>query len=402
MDIAVNRRPVLEREPRAPAPGRAGLARVEVFTDLVQAEPYWRRLDDGGALATPYQRFDLLEAWQRHVGSRAGVTPLLVAGFDSAGEPLFLWPFGRVRRGGLAVARFLGSKHANFNMGLWRRDFLADVTAEHLHEDFAEAARSAGGIDLAVLLSQPLSWDGAANPFALLPHQASVDISARQNLTGGGDALRGVLSSSMRARLRTKERKLERLPGYRYVLAESEADVERLLERFFALKSAHMAAQGLGNVFAEQGVAEFLRDACRRRLPDGRPLIEIHALEGGGEVLALFGTIADGYRLSSMFNTYTVGGNARHSPGLVLLCHIVGACAARGVRSFDLGVGRAHYKSFFCREPEPLFDTFLPLSGRGRVAAAAFAAAFAAKRGIKHSPALWSAVQLLRRLRAQG
>src|SRR5215472_1582736 len=132
-----------------------------------------------------------------------------------------------------------------------------------------------------------------------------------------------------------------------------------------ALKSAHMAAQGLGNVFAEPGVTAFLRAACQARLPDGRPLIEIHALEGGGEVLALFGATVDDYRFSSMFNTYTLGENARHSPGLVLLMHMVAACAERGLRSFDIGVGRAHYKSFFCREPDPLFDTFLPLTGVG-------------------------------------
>ena len=70
--------------------------------------------------------------------------------------------------------------------------------------------------------------------------------------------------------------------------------------------------------------------------------------------------------------------------------------------SFDIGVGRAHYKSFFCREPEPLFDTFLPLTPRGRLAAAAFGAAYAAKRVIKHSPTLWTAVQALRRVRARG
>jgi CelD/BcsL family acetyltransferase involved in cellulose biosynthesis len=97
-----------------------------------------------------------------------------------------------------------------------------------------------------------------------------------------------------------------------------------------------------------------------------------------------------------------MGENARHSPGLVLLMHMVGACADRGLRSFDIGVGRAHYKSFFCREPEPLFDTFLPLTGMGRLAALAFGGAFAGKRVIKQNAALWSAVRTLRRVRARG
>jgi CelD/BcsL family acetyltransferase involved in cellulose biosynthesis len=227
-------------------------------------------------------------------------------------------------------------------------------------------------------------------------------MSARASLDHATtDAINSILSPSMRSRLRGKERKLQNLAGYRYVQATTDDDVDRLLDNFLALKSTHMAAQGLGNVFAEAGVAEFLRETCHCTLADGRRLIEIHALEGGGEVLALFGTTADDYRFSSIFNTYTLSENARHSPGLVLLMHMVTQCVARGLRSFDIGVGRAHYKSFFCREPEPLFDTFLPLTLRGRLAAAAFSAAFATKRVIKQNRTLWAAVQALRRFRAR-
>jgi CelD/BcsL family acetyltransferase involved in cellulose biosynthesis len=388
----------------SPAIGQraAALARVAVIEDMTAAEPFWRHLENGRSLFTPYQRFDLLDAWQRHVGASVGVTPFIVIGFDQAGEPLFLWPFGRTRKGPLKVVRFLGSKHANFNMGLWHRDIPAAITARDLHDAFNRIAAVGPGIDLLALFCQPPHWDGIANPFGLLPRQASVDMSARLELPGTLDAINHVLSTSMRSRLRGKERKLQSLAGYRYLQAATAADVDRLLDSFFALKSAHMAAQGVGNVFAEPGVAEFLREASHRNLANGRPLIEIHALEGGGEVLALFGTIVDDYRFSSMFNTYTLSDNSRHSPGLILLTYMVNEAAARGVSSFDIGVGQARYKSFFCREPEPLFDTFLPLSSRGRLAAAAFGATFAAKRVIKQNPTLWSAVQAVRRVRARG
>jgi CelD/BcsL family acetyltransferase involved in cellulose biosynthesis len=399
MDIAVSYHP--GREQRAPATVRSAdeVARVEVLHDMTAAEPFWRRLEDGRCLATPYQRFDLLAAWQHHVGARAGVTPWIVTGFDRTGEPIFLWPFGRTKKGPLTLVRFLGSKHANFNLGLWRREAVPAITARGLRDIFAGIA---DGVDLVALLSQPPSWNGIANPFSLLPHQASVDMSMRLSLARTDtDAIDDVLSSSMRSRLRTKERKLQKLAGYRYLQARSADDIDRLLERFLALKAAHMAAQGLGNVFAEAGVAEFLRASCHCRLPNGRPLIEIHALEGGGDVLALFGATADDYRFSSMFNSYTLGDNSRHSPGLILLAHMVTECAGRGLRSFDIGVGRAHYKSFFCREPEPLFDTFLPLTPRGRLAAAAFSAGFATKRAIKGNPTLWTAIQALRRVGAR-
>jgi len=403
MEIAVSYDP--DREWTASArPRRTDkVARVDVFEDMMSPEPFWRHLESGRSLATPYQRFDLLSAWQYHVGARTGMTPFIVVGFDDAGEPLFLWPFGRTQTGPFKVVRFLGSKHANFNVGLWRRDSLAAIGARELLDIFDRLTARGHRVDLVALFNQPLTWDGIPNPFGLLPRQASVDMSARLTLDRATeDAINDGLSPSMRSRLRAKERKLQNLPGYRYLQAATDADVDRLLDSFFSLKSTHMAAQGLGNVFAEPGVIEFLREACQRKLPNGRRLIEIHALEGGGEVLAVFGTTADDYRFSSMFNTYTLGENARHSPGLVLLTHMVADCVARGVRSFDIGVGRAYYKSVFCREPEPLFDTFLPLTRRGRLAAAAFGATFAIKRMIKQNQALWSAVQALRRVRARS
>jgi CelD/BcsL family acetyltransferase involved in cellulose biosynthesis len=296
--------------------------------------------------------------------------------------------------------RFLGSKHASFNIGLWRRDVASGLGVAEANDIVARIAALDRRVDLLALFSQPLSWDGIANPLAHLRHQWSVDQNMRLTFTPPSADEAAVLSPSMRQRLRIKEKKLKKLPGYRYVHATDDADIDRLLDTFFALKAVHMGARGLGNVFAECGVADFLRQACHLRLPSGRPLIEIHALEGGGEVLALYGAIVDDFRFSSMFNTYTLGDQARHSPGLILLRHMVEDCARRGLRSFDIGVGNAHYKSFFCKEPEPLFDSFLPLTARGQFAAPAFRATFAAKRLIKAKPALWAAVQTVRRLRA--
>src|SRR5205085_9819323 len=126
---------------------------------------------------------------------------------------------------------------------------------------------------------------GLANPFALLPRQPSADMSARATLeAAAGPAIDQILSVSMRSRLRNKERKLQKLPGYRYVKAASAAEIDRLLDSFFAQKARHMAAQGLADVFAEPGVADFLRAACHCTLPDGRALIEIHALDSAHEV----------------------------------------------------------------------------------------------------------------------
>ena len=94
-----------------------------------------------------------------------GVTPFIVVGFNALREPLFLWPFGSRRIGGLLGVEFLGGKHANFNMALWRRDVAVTIGADELR---AVLAHLAGKADFVKLASQPLTWDGATNPFALV------------------------------------------------------------------------------------------------------------------------------------------------------------------------------------------------------------------------------------------
>lgn len=405
MDIALNYGAAARRSEAVGLRRDVQIARVEVFDSLEGAEPFWRRLEQAPCAATPYQRFDLLAAWQRHVGERGGIRPFIVIGFDRVGQPLFLWPFGHARKGPLKLVSFLGSKHSNFNFGLWHHDILAAISEEDIRGILNGLRRDA---DLIMLCNQPLTWNGAPNPFMLLPHQTSVDMSAILDLRRTAQQPSPqqpsleALSTSLRSRLRNKERKLQKLAGYRYIQATTAEDIDRLLDNFFILKANHMIAQGLGNVFAEPGVAEFLRQACHCRLPDQRPLIEIHALESATEVLALVGAIVDGYRCSTMFNTYTLGENTRHSPGLILLVHMIDACGARSIDTFDIGVGRAHYKSFFCREPEPLCNSFLGLTPGGRLAGAAFAAMFSAKRTIKENAALWATVQAWRRVRARS
>jgi len=44
------------------------MARVDIFDDMAAAEPHWRALESADNLVTPYQNYDFLKFWQRHVG----------------------------------------------------------------------------------------------------------------------------------------------------------------------------------------------------------------------------------------------------------------------------------------------------------------------------------------------
>jgi CelD/BcsL family acetyltransferase involved in cellulose biosynthesis len=382
------------RKAEAPAWSRASrIASVEIVQDFDQVETVWRGLEDQ-QYSTPYQRFDFLKPWQHQVGERENVLPFLVIAYDAERRPLLLLPLALRRRYGVRAAGFMGGKHATFNMALWDRDFAAAATAADL-DALISAIRERSEADVLALAQQPLRWRDLPNPMALLPNQASANDCPLLTMVPGA-APATLISNSFRRRLKGKERKLQTVPGYRYHVATAGTEIERLLDWFFAIKPLRMAEQKLPNVFAEPGVEDFIRGACMARLAGGGHVIDIHALECDDEVIAIFAGVADGHRFSMMFNTYTMSGNSRYSPGLILMRNIIDHYAGRGYRALDFGIGSDDYKRLFCKSGEPIFDCFIPLSPRGKIAAAAMSGINRAKHLVKHNQALFNMAQKLR------
>ena len=377
----------------ADAPARSKASRivsVDLLFDLVAAEPIWRGFEAEQYIATPYQRFDLLKPWQREVGASEHAEPCIAIARDGERRPLLLLPLVLRRQHGIRALSFMGGKHTTFNMPLWDRDFIAE--AGDLGALVA-GLRAHDAADLLALTQQPLHWRGLANPMAMLPHQDSVNACPTLAMTPEAAP---AISSSFRKRLKGKERKLQALPGYRYHIAASDVDISRLLDWFFHVKPLRMAEQRLPNVFADHGIEDFVRAACLTRLAGGNRIIDIHALECDEETIALFAGVADGHRFSMMFNTYTMSERSRFSPGLILMRNIIDHYFARGYRALDLGIGSDDYKRMFCKDDEPIFDSFIPLNGRGRIAATAMSAANRGKHLVKHNQALFGLARWLR------
>jgi CelD/BcsL family acetyltransferase involved in cellulose biosynthesis len=368
------------------------IASVDIVDDLGQAEAIWRGLE--GQFSTPYQRFDFLGPWQRQVGARASLSPFIVIAHDAERRPLSLLPLALRREHGVRTACFMGGKHATFNMALWDRDFAAGATEADLRALLA-GIRERAAADVLALTQQPRRWQDLPNPMALLPKQPSVNDCPVLTMAPGAIPST-LISNSFRRRLKGKERKLQALAGYRYHTATSDAEIKRLLDWFFIVKPQRMAEQKLPNVFADPGIEEFIRDACMTELTGGSRAIEIHALACDAEMIAIFAGVADGHRFSMMFNTYTMSGSSRFSPGLILMRNIIDHYAGRGYRALDLGIGSDDYKRLFCKDDEPIFDSFIPLSLRGKVAAGAMSGLTRAKHLVKHNQPLLRAAQRLR------
>lgn len=396
MNVAVRSSYSQDLRPAPVADSR--IARVEVFHDVASAAPHWCALERAGTLSTTYQTFDFLKLWQRHIGDGEGITPFIVTGFNAAGEPLFVWPLGRRKMAGAQIVEFLGGKHANFNMGLWRRDVAAAITAADLQDVLAQLR---GQADLMLLANQPTEWAGMANPFALLPRQASPSFGFSGPLSADFEALLNDRASAVsRRKMRKKERTLAGFGKLTFKRADGEAEIRRVLADFFEQKTARMRAIGLPDVFDASDVRQFITTAALTPTPHGDALIELYTLSVDDLIVATMGGIVGDGRFSAMFSSIIHGRFSTESPGEQLLVHLVRACCERGLHTFDLGIGEAQYKGLFC-EADPMFDSYWPLSPAGRCLALALRGTANAKRAIKQNPQLWKLIVTLRRLRAR-
>lgn len=373
-----------------PAAPSAAFARFALYRDFASVEAIWRAFERDADF-TPYQQFDFLERWHRHIGVNEDVTPLVALAFDAQDNPLCLLPLGKFSRGPFSVGCFLAGKHANYNFGLWRRG--ETFSREFIAQLFAALAEAEPSLVALELHNQPYAWHGVDNPLHAFPHQPSPSAGYRLKLGESGEAvLLRQLTSSYRGRIRGKEKKLAKLPGYRYFIAASAEEITRCMDAFFAQKRDYMAALKIPNPFDEPEVEAFLRDAASSHV------LEIHALECESEVLALYAAVTDGRRLSTMISSYTASENSRWSPGIITLSHAVANAADRDFEVMDLGVGDAEYKRVYCDESETLFDSFIPLSSKGQAIVQILRAQGGLKRFVKATPALWKAAKTVRGL----
>src|SRR3954466_12596485 len=98
-----------------------GAVSFSLHTDLLSIEREWRHLERHGD-CTPFQTFEWLSAWQRHIGARERVQPATIAGRRAA-EVLFGLPTAVVRGTFTRRLTFLGQELCDYNAPLLARGF---------------------------------------------------------------------------------------------------------------------------------------------------------------------------------------------------------------------------------------------------------------------------------------
>jgi CelD/BcsL family acetyltransferase involved in cellulose biosynthesis len=386
--------PATARDRRLPPSGnsaapRAALRRpfasVEVLTNVESARPAWIEIG-AHAHASSYQSFEFALHWSQTIGAASGVTPWIVVARDERGAIRALLPLGRFRYGPIRWAAFLGGRLANFQMGLFRNG------VEWTHADVGAllreaAARADPRIDAYMLANQPVLWDGARNPLGSLGPQPSPSDAYSSALPNSFSVWRDAhFSRATQKKLLKKTKRLRAIGPLTHLRASRADEARAVIDAFLPQKRARMHALGLPNEFDGEPTAALLT-----RLSSGdAPVLELHALRVKERIIATFAGFSDGVRLSGLFLSHDMDpGIAASSPGELLIMEVVRDAIERGFTAFDLGVGEARYKNGCCEITEALFDSALPISVAGRVAAAAFLAARRMKQRLKQSPRLF-------------
>jgi len=376
---------------------RRPFAHCQIFDDLEAARAPWAQIEALG-LASPYQAYEFVDAWLRTSGRARNIAPMIIVARDEARRVSAVLPLGRMRRGPVWTAEFLGGKDANFKMGLFRPGL--EASNEAIVDLLRRAALMvAPRIDAFWLTNQPYSWQGAPNPLAGLPRRPSPSFGYKSVLDGDFDGwLAAHYSKEAQKKLRKKTRRLQEIGPLASVVAKDEASVRQILAAFQRQKEARMQAVGAPNAYELPDTARFFEAAAMKNLERGAQTIELHALISGDRVVATFGGVRQAGRFCGMFISYdTAPEIARCSPGQLLVIETIRDLTARGFSTFDLGVGEGRYKDENCEAEEPLFDTAVAATAAGHGFCAAAMAQRRIKRWIKQTPWAWTLADGLRR-----
>jgi CelD/BcsL family acetyltransferase involved in cellulose biosynthesis len=372
--------------------------RIRLFAEAPSCNADWATLLASGWSA-PYQTPCWVQAWLEGVQSTGRCEPCFILLQDRDETPICLFPLVISTRGSMRIAEFCGQKHANFHVGLFHTG-KPRPTADQLQAMFKMAAQLAG-IDCYSFFNQPVDWQGARNPLTALPHSLSANHAFKIDLTENGEALiQTLMSGETRKKLRNKEKRLTEIGPVRLEKAKDDAERAVFLTAFMEQKALRFAFLGKHNPFAEADVERFLT-AGIRRAPSGHVPIEIYALRAGDRFTAIIGVAEHGGRASGMFLSYDASPEvARFSPGDILLNKLVQHLCSQRMAIFDLGTGDAEYKKTYCPVSEPLFDTVLPMTSKGQLAAIAMRLSRRARYTLKNQPMAVAIHARFKRLKA--
>lgn len=372
--------------------------RLTLHQDLTAAEPDWRRLEQN-ADCTPFQTFDWLSCWQRHIGSLAGVKPAIVVAWRGS-DTLVVLPLA-VEQGRLARRlTFLGQELCDYNAPLLARDFAARIGTDFaaLWQDIRRLIQAVPALryDTISFAKMPAAVGTQPNPMLFLDVQPNPSGAYETRLgTDWEPFYTSKRSSATRRRDRTKLKRLGELGEVKFVDPQLPDEIAATLDALIRQKTKSFARMGVPNMFARPGHAEFYR-----ALITHRPFVHLSRLDVGATWAATNLALLHGDCYYHVLASYDDGEVSRFGPGAAHLRELLRYAIGRGCTRFDFTIGDEPYKRDWCETEQQLHDYAAAVTLRGWPSFAIASAWRRAKRMIKQSTLLWGVAVRVRTILA--
>ena len=364
-----------------------------MFGDLDVVAAEWRRFEKV-ADCTPFQTFDWLSSWQRHVGSRGGVHPVIGVWSFTDGSTAFIAPLAIETQSVVRRLCWLGQDLNDYNAPLLAPDFSQRVPRENFLATWSEfCARLRRDplmhYDWIELEKMPQTIGGQNNPFfqlAVAPNPSGAHLTEL-----GSDwklFYSTKRSSATRRRDRTKHKHLSAFGDVTF-LSSADADDRRCtLETLMQQKSRLLAHRGIADMFAQPGWREFFYDIA------ADPKVHISRVQIGEACAAANLGLVFGDTYYHMLASYDDGKFSRFGPGALHLRELLAYAIGRGLRRFDFTVGDEPYKLEWSDRHIKLCDYAKAATWRGWPAWCLSVMRRPLKRYIKQTPWAWRAASL--------
>jgi CelD/BcsL family acetyltransferase involved in cellulose biosynthesis/predicted ATP-grasp superfamily ATP-dependent carboligase len=374
---------------------------VSIHDDFAAVEKLWRRFERV-ADCTPYQTFDWLAAWQRHVGVSEGTRPVIAVASFEDGEPAFLLPLAVEACGAARRLCWLGQELNDYNAPLLAEDFAQRVTPECFVAAWREVRariqrEPALRHDWIELEKMPPDIGGQANPFCRLGVVANPSGAHSTGLAGDWKQFyTDKRSSATRRRDRSKRKRLSEFGTVSFATQSDAGDIARTLQSLMHQKDRLLAHRGIADMFARPGWRAFFLDVAVN--PATRPMVHVSRVQIGEACAAANFALVFGGTYYHMLASYDDGAFAHYGPGALHLRELLAYAIGRGLQRFDFTIGDEPYKREWSDRNTMLWDYRAVATWRGAPAFCRAVLARPIKRFIKQTPWAWRTVSHARAL----
>lgn len=342
--------------------GESQALKLHVLDSVDEARTIWRSFERR-AVSSPFQTYGWLSNWYTNVGEPAGVSPVIVFGYDQSERLVLLMPLGVSQAKGLRTLAWLGDGLAGYNAPLVDPALLQSFPPQSVETIWQRIIGHVGSVDILRLRRQPRMLGQFHNPFV---HGAKVSGS------GGGRLLMLPSTWADFAAEHIGEGRHTGAECARYLRRRGRLTIglglpaqprSRVVEKILVAARSQTGRQSRRNPLAQSGVGAFFKALA---LSESTGFLSISAVNVDDELVAGSIGYVHGNRYYLAVTSIEAGDDGAAAERL--LCEeLIRSCIVQGVKSIDF-LGETSAVPEWTARPAPLYEAITGFSAMGQAA----------------------------------